>query len=77
MKIEEFIDLFVEELEIEDIEVTQDTELSSLAEWDSMAVLAVIAIASENFNVKITAMQLKDVKLLKDIINLIGAEQFE
>jgi acyl carrier protein len=77
MKKSEFIDLFVEELEIEDIQITVDTELKSLAEWDSLAVLSVIAIASDNFNCKITAQQLKDVKKISDIIELIGLDNFE
>jgi acyl carrier protein len=73
----EFIDLFVEELEIEDTEVKPETQLNELEEWDSMGHMVVIGLVSENFDLKITASDLKALQSVDDLINKIGAEKFE
>lgn len=73
----EFIDLFVEKLEIVEGDVNTETLLTSINEWDSMGHMVVIGLVSENFNVKITANDLKAIKTMGDLINKIGCEQFE
>ena len=73
----EFIDLFVEELEIENTVVKQETQLNELEEWDSMGHMVVIGLVSENFDLKITASDLKALKTVGDLINKIGTEKFE
>ena len=74
---QEFIDLFVEELEIEDTEVTLGTELDTLNEWDSMGHMIVIGLVSDNFNLKMTSDDLKKLLSINDIINKIGVDKFE
>jgi acyl carrier protein len=74
---QEFIDLFVEELEIEDTEVSFDTELNALDEWDSMGHMIIIGLVSDNFNLKLTSDDLKKLSSINDIIDKIGADKFE
>jgi len=73
----EFIDLFVEELEIENTVVKPETQLNELEAWDSMGHMIVIGLVSENFDLKITASDLKALQSVDDLINKIGAEKFE
>lgn len=73
----EFIDLFVEELEIENRVVELETQLNELEEWDSMGHMVVIGLVSENFDLKITANDLKALQSVDDLINKIGVEKFE
>ena len=44
---EEFLEILTEELEVEDVKLEEATVLSSLDEWDSMAVMVVVANAGE------------------------------
>lgn len=77
MKKQEFIDLFVEELEIEETTVTLSTRLSSLQEWDSMGVMIAIGLASDNFDVILKNDDFKDIKTVKGFMEKIGIEKFE
>ena len=74
---QDFIDLFVEELEIENTEVTPDTEFDSLEEWDSMNHMVVIGLVSEKFNLTITAKDLKAFTTVGDLIDKIGSDKFD
>jgi acyl carrier protein len=77
MKPQEFIDLFVEELEIESIIVTPNTRLDSLEEWNSMGVMIAIGLAADNFDVVLKSNDLKNLKTLTDLMEKIGLEKFE
>ena len=77
MKYSEFYELFKEEIEIEqDLEMNLETELSSLDKWDSMDLLVAITFIDENFQKKILLEDFKDVETIKDIVSLIGVDNF-
>lgn len=77
MKYSEFYELFKEEIEIEqDLEMNLETELSSLDKWDSMGLLVAITFIDENFQKKILLEDFKDVETIKDIVSLIGVDNF-
>lgn len=69
---EKFVELFVEELEIEDVTVTLDTELKTLEEWDSMGFMITIGFVSDNFNKSITSKELESLETLNDLLDIIG-----
>jgi len=73
---EEFIELFIEELEIEDTSVTLDTELDSIDEWDSMAVMVTIGLAADNFGTKLTNDDIKSLTTVNSLIEKIGLDKF-
>lgn len=77
MKTQEFIDLIVEELEIEDNVITESTALDSIEEWDSMAELVIISIADSKFDVKLKSKDISVFKTIHDIMNGIGLDKFE
>lgn len=77
MNTQEFIDVFVEELEIEDTKVTLETKLETLEEWDSMGVMVFIGLVSDKFDVKITNQEIKELKSVNDLVEKIGADKFQ
>ncbi len=77
MKTQEFINLFIDELEIENKEITPSTELSSLEEWTSMGMMIAIGLAADNFNVVLKGNDLKKMRTVKDFMEEVGLEKFE
>lgn len=76
MKKQEFINKLKEELEVE-IEVTIDTSIKDLDEWDSMCAMILIAFVSDSFGVTLSADDIKNISTFKSLIERIGLEKFE
>lgn len=76
MKTQVFLEKLQEELE-EDETLTINTDLKSLESYDSLALLTIIAFVDEHFDKKIETKHFKDIKTVQDLMNVIGAEQFE
>lgn len=76
MNKQEFIDLVVEELEIEDTIVSLDTLFSDIEEWDSMGKMVMIGLVSEHFKVKLTNDDLKSLTNVSSLIAIIGEGKF-
>ena len=79
MKKEEFIKELKEALEIEDEdkEITQETDLRYVEEYDSLSVLAIIAMIDKNFGKQIPSLDLLKVTTVSSLMGLIGKECFE
>jgi len=79
MKKEEFIEELKEALEIEDenYEITLETDLRYVDEYDSLSVLAIIAMIDKNFGKQIPSSDFSKVTTLNSLIELIGKEYFE
>lgn len=58
-------------LKVSEEEITLDTEIGELDEWDSLHNMEIIATLEKTFNVKITSAMLIDLENVSDIINLI------
>lgn len=66
---EEFISKFAEALEIEDVlNLAAETEFRTLAEWDSLAYLNVIAMLDEEYDIQIENAEFKKLRTIADII---------
>ncbi|MBR4159109.1 MAG: acyl carrier protein [Spirochaetia bacterium] len=63
---EDFLREMVDVLQTED-EITLDTALADLAEWDSLSVMATMAFLDKTFGVKTTMKDYKDMKTIGDI----------
>lgn len=70
MEISEKINRLEEMLEVDENSLTLDTELSSLDEWDSLAILSAIVLFEDEFGKKITGAELKACKTVGDVVNL-------
>ncbi|MCQ2497589.1 MAG: acyl carrier protein [Lachnospiraceae bacterium] len=62
----------VEELlELESGSIKTDTKLVDIEEWDSLAVISLLAYLDTEYNKKITSSEVKKLVYIKDIMNLI------
>jgi acyl carrier protein len=79
MKKELFLKELEETLEIgsEEQEITFDTNLRDLEEYDSLSVLSIIAMIDKNFNKQIPSSDFIKVTNVNSLIDLIGQEHFE
>ena len=79
MKVENFINELKEALEIEDEdkEITLETDLRYVEEYDSLSVLAIIAMIDKNFYKQIPSSDFANVTTVKSLMNLIGEKYFK
>jgi acyl carrier protein len=79
MKKEEFIKELKDALEIEDEnkEITLETDIRYVEEYDSLSVLAIIAMIDKNFNKQISSLEFTKITTVKSLMDLIGEEYFE
>lgn len=70
MNIREFIDKFIEALEIEGASsVTSETEFRNLDDWSSLSVMMLIAMFDDKFNKEITGEDIKTCITVADLYN--------
>ncbi len=64
----EKLNLLEELLDIQRNTLTEDTALNNLEEWDSMAVIATIAMFDSDFGKVISADEVKAFRTIRDIM---------
>lgn len=69
---QEKIALIEETLEIDGGSLTENTLLSEVAEYDSMAKLTLIVLCDDEFNKKLTGEQIRSFVTVKDILDFMG-----
>ena len=77
MKKENFFAELLECMEIEPVELTEDTVFKQLEDYDSMAVMSIVAFADEKFGATLAAEELEKMVTVRDLMELIGKEHFE
>ena len=79
MKTEDFINELKDALEIEDEdqEITLETNLKELEEYDSLSVLSIIAMIDKNFSKQIPSSDFIKITTIKSLMDLIGKEYFQ
>jgi acyl carrier protein len=68
---QKFVDLFKETLEVEDREISLTDEFRGFDEWDSLALLSVIAMIDEEYDVIIESNTFQKLQTVGDIYNYI------
>ena len=68
---DEFLKEMTEVLQTEG-EISFDTVLADMPEWDSLSVMATMAFLGQNFNVKTSLQDYKKLHTLGDIAQLAG-----
>lgn len=72
MKLSEFLNSLKLELEIESVEeLSLETNLSDVDEWDSLGMLVLINFIQSNFNFEVNVEVLKGNLKISDLIKLI------
>ena len=79
MKTTDFINELKDALEIEDEDqqITLETYLKDLEEYDSLSVLSIIAMIDKNFGKQISSTDFAKVTTISSLMDLIGIECFE
>ena len=79
IKTEDFTKELKEALEIEDEdqEITLETNLKDLEEYDSFSVLSIIAMVDKNFGKQIPSVDFIKITTIKSLMDLIGKDNFE
>lgn len=75
MQTNKFLELLVEELELES-SLTLETNLKELEEWDSMTAMLLIGVVSNEFGKTLSAEDVKSLTTVQSLIDVIGSEQF-
>lgn len=71
--IEQFIEQFLVAVDFQEpVEVTPETELTSLPEWDSLAALGVIVMFDVEFGKTIVGDDIKGCTTIADLYKLLG-----
>ena len=71
--VEQFIENFLTAVDFQDpVEVTAETELRSLPEWDSLAALGVIVMFDVDYGKTIVGDDLKSANTVGDLYKLLG-----
>jgi acyl carrier protein len=71
--IDQFIEQFLIAVDFQDpVDVTSETELASLPEWDSLAALGVIVMFDTEYGKTIVGEDLKKCATLNDLYQLLG-----
>jgi acyl carrier protein len=77
MKKTEFVSKLAEFCEFDKEDLTPETKLTSIEDYDSMALLSIMAFVDKNFKVKLTSSQLQNLTDFNSIISYIGNEKFQ
>lgn len=72
MTLENKLEILADVLDIDADQLTPDTQLADLDEWDSLAALSLIVAADEKFGKKLTGEQVKAFITVQDILNFMG-----
>ena len=75
MTINEFLVQLAELIEIED-KLSLDTNLKDYEEFDSMAIMSLVAFLHKNFGKQFNARQLNQVETVESLVELIGKDSF-
>lgn len=70
MSNEKKMEMLAEILDLEVEELTPETKLSTLAEWDSIAILSFIAMIDEEFGKGIKGAEIKQFETIQDAMNV-------
>ncbi len=71
--IDQFITNFQTAVDFQDpVDITAETELAALPEWDSLAALGVIVMFDMEYGKTITGNDLKSCKTIADLFALLG-----
>lgn len=72
MDMQDFIEKFAEAIEMESVnDLKEDTKFRELDEWNSLAVLSVIAMLDEEYDIQIENADFKKLETIGDIAQFI------
>lgn len=75
MKMQEFIKKFAEVFEETDASVfTPETKFRELEEWSSFLALSVMAMCGDEYDVNLTAQEMRESQTVQDVYDAVAAK---
>lgn len=75
VNIEEFIGKFAEVFDDTDVSVfTPETKFRELDEWSSFVALSVMAMCGDEYDVNLSAQEMRDAQTIQDVYNAVVAK---
>ncbi|MEN9282530.1 MAG: hypothetical protein RLZZ179_23 [Verrucomicrobiota bacterium] len=74
MNPEEFLTTFLGNIEVTEPTVNLDTQLSEIPQWDSLALLATLAMADGAYGVQLNGVELQGCTSIGDIARLVASK---
>lgn len=75
MEINEFIANFADQFDETDASVfTADTKFRELEEWSSLIALSVMSMIDDEYDVQLTANEMRDAQTIQDLFNIINSK---
>jgi acyl carrier protein len=76
MELKEFIDNFAQLFEDTDpSEFTAETEFKELEEWTSVAALSIMAMVLDNYQISLTANEIRKSNTIQELFDLVKSKQ--
>jgi acyl carrier protein len=75
MEIKEFIANFADQFDETDAEVfTPETKFRELEEWSSLIALSVMSMIDDEYDVQLTANEMRDAQTIQDLFNIVNSK---
>lgn len=75
MEINEFIANFADQFDETDASVfTADTQFRELEEWSSLIALSVMAMIDDEYDIQITANEMRNAQTIQDLFDIISSK---
>lgn len=75
MEINEFIANFAEQFDETDASVfTAETKFRELEEWSSLIALSVMSMIDDEYDVQLTANEMREAQTIQDLFNIINSK---
>jgi len=71
LEAQDLLRLFCDALEIPEASLKSETNVSDVEEWDSIGWLTIMSMLDEQYGVQIESRQIRTVKKVQDLLDLI------
>ena len=72
---DDFIENFAEAVNLADIELSPETRLQDLPNWDSLAILTTISMIDMEYGVTVSGVELQNCTTLGDLMQLVESRK--
>lgn len=73
--LKELVSIFEEVFEMEDMEITEETNSDDIEDWNSLNHLTLIGEIEQTFNIKFSMQEMLEIKSVKKILDIIEKEK--
>ena len=73
--LKELASIFEEVFDMEDMQITEETNSDNIEDWNSLNHLTLIGEIEQAFNIKFSMQEMLEIKSVKKILNIIEKEK--